>query len=188
MEVDMPLGEAAEKRPAAATVVAVISLVFSSLALLGSFFRVLGLALVRFLRIFLESAPEDGSLGLGPVAAALDSLVSFSVFMTLMRVAAAGFGLAAGIGLLLRRRWSVPLATTYGAVSIGLSLIQYVFVAERIRQIGDTFGQLASGAAAGFVASIVALLGAVGFLLGSAFPLVVIVLVNQGNVRRYYLS
>jgi len=175
-----------ERRPAVATVVAVLSLVFGSLSLLATFFRAVGLAVLRFLRVLLETLPDDGGVALGSIAGALDSIVSFSIFVTLLRAAAAGFGLAAGVGLLARRRWSVPLATAYGAASIAVSLVRYVFVVERVRQVTVYFGQVADSAVAGLAASVVALLGAVGFLVGCALPLVVIVLVNQGAVRRYY--
>jgi hypothetical protein len=181
----MPANDPVDRAPASATVISVLILVYEVIVVWMVFVSGMGVAVYRWARAMGGIEPAGIDAVRDVLLAAFDSMLTFSVLTGVARAAVAGVGLAAAVGLLARRAWSVRAATAYAAGSIGLSLFRYVVVGERARQLGRTLGSVADAAVATLGASVVVLLGALVLVAGAAFPVVVIVVANQGRVRRY---
>lgn len=178
--------------PKTGKVMGILTIIFTSLALLGALISLAGANLANAVAQMGQSHAEMGTRQLESFFSAT---LTISSITTALQAGTAALGLAAGIGLVSGRRWSIVGANIYAVGTIVLAIGGYfvslavanqamdAMMAEMGSMSGsfDAFGRQ-------FVGAIGGTFGLVGVVFASAYPIVLMALINRKSVRDAYME
>jgi hypothetical protein len=181
-----------QQRSRIPSAIGILNIIFCSLGILGSLFSITSYLFINAFAGYLSPPAPELSASL---ADRIAQMLRMSFILTFVGMAGQGAGLGGGICLLTRRRQGVILSDIYAglaiAVVVGGMITSRIFIGE----LGNELSQIIAGpAGAGswiepflrmLVVVFVRSMQSLSFLavLGAAYPIVVLALVNLPSVR-----
>lgn len=106
-------------------------------------------------------------------ASGLTALIGVSgvliLILAIVGLAVAALCLVAGIGLLMNKKWSVMLSTVYALANIAVQILNVILYAA-------------------FIGTETIVANLFGTIVGVAYPIIVLILINQKPVKDFYLA
>ncbi len=180
-----------EARPKAASAIGILNIIFGALGIMGGLG---GIAVMGFTRTIFMSFAGGYWQEYDMIAVTLRSTLNIIIIIYVLSSAVAVIGLVSGAGLLGRKKWSVITANAYAAATILLSIATYFFIRRIFVVILqnplliDTIPPDERFALDILKNIIPGFTGAVSIIFGSAYPAVILALINRKNIREYYHS
>lgn len=178
------------RRPKAGTALGVLNIIFCGFGLLGGIFGVIAFTVVRgVFGIAMAYEPE-----LQMVMTTMSAFFTILLVITIVQFLINGAGLTAGIGLLGDKRWSILLSNIYAVATIVLLLANFFILRQLMDQIFTNPMIMSQMSAQDLMAFqtirriIPAIAGTFSLILGSAYPVILLVLLNRRKVKDYYLG
>ena len=178
------------RRPKAGTALGVLNIIFCGFSLLGGIFGIIALTLVRgVFGIAMAYEPE-----LQMVMSTMNAFFTILLVITIVQFLINGAGLTAGIGLLGSKSWSILMSNIYAIATIVLLLANFFIVRQLMDQVFTNpaiVSQMSAKDIMAFQAMrriIPAIAGTFTLILGSAYPVILLVLLNRRKVKDYYLG
>jgi hypothetical protein len=178
-------------RPKAATVFGILNVIFASMGILGGLGGIAVMAGVNSLIRGFAGFSMSEYVAVAEMAASLMTLI---IVLYLVTVVIDVLGLVGGIGLLGEKRWSILMTNIYAAATIALSFATYFIVRRMMGVIFENPLILEEVPPdERFIFSIFqriipAFTGVLSMIFGSAYPILLLVLLNRKNVREHYLG
>lgn len=176
------------RRPKAGTVLGVLNIIFCGFGLLGGIIGILSFSLIRgIFSIAMSYEPE-----LQILMNTMNTFFAIIIVISIVQFLINGAGLTAGIGLLGSKGWSILISNIYAVATIVLLLANFFVVRQLMDQIFTNPMVLSELSAQDMTAVqtmrriIPAFAGAFSIILGSAYPVVILALLNRKQVRDYY--
>lgn len=177
------------RRPKAGTALGVLNIIFCGFGLLGGIFGIIAFTLVRgVFGIAMAYEPE-----LQMVMSTMNAFFTIILVITIVQFLINGAGLTAGIGLLGSKRWSILLSNIYAIATIVLLLANFFILRQLMDQIFTNPMIMSEMSGQDLMAFqtirrlVPALAGTFSLILGSAYPVILLVLLNRKKVKDYYL-
>jgi hypothetical protein len=178
------------RRPKAGTALGVLNIIFCGFGLLGGIFGIIAFTVVRgVFGIAMAYEPE-----LQVVMTTMSAFFTIILVITIVQFLINGAGLTAGIGLLGSKRWSILLSNIYAIATIVLLAANFIIVRQLMERIFENPMIMSEMSAQDMMAlqtmkRIVPLLaGTFSLILGSAYPVILLALLNRRKVKDYYLG
>lgn len=189
MEENVPEGQK-NRRPKAGTALGVLNIIFCGFGLLGGIFGIIAFTVMRgVFGIAMAYEPE-----LQVVMTTMNAFFTVLLVITIVQFLINGTGLTAGIGLLGSKRWSILLSNIYAIATIVLLLANFVIIRQLMDQVFSNPMIMSEMSAQDLMALqtmkrlIPVIAGTFSLILGSAYPVVLLVLLNRRKVKDYYLG
>lgn len=179
------------KRPRSATAIGIINIIFTGFGILGG---IIGLGAFSILRTIAEKFGREFVPEYAVLMPMIRMFFTLIIVIVLVQFIVNAAGMVGGIGLLKRKHWSILLANIYAIATIVLVIANF-FVFRQIftgilespmvlstippeeRFAVDIVKKVVPGAA-----------GIFGILFGSAYPVIVLALVNRAKVKDFYTA
>ena len=183
------------KRPGSGTVLGILNIIFCSFGVLGLVFAFVGFGILNaiFGAFPIDSYASDYDEAV-LVLQAMRSFFSISLVITIIQGALNGVGLAGGISLLKSGRKSILLCNMYAIGTIVIVIAGFILNKYILHQMLDNlmlYSDLTSDELMGLNIAkriIPGFTGTISIFFGSAYPVVVLSLLNRKKVRDYYAS
>ncbi len=179
------------ERPKAGSAVGIINIIFTGFGILGG---VLSLGTFSILKTVLTKVGQEFLFEYEMLMSSLATFFTLIMLIALIRLAISALGLAGGIGLLKKKHWSILLCNIYAIGTIAVVIIN--FIVSRQIMIGIFENPMIVSSippdqrfALEIVKAIVpGFAGVIGILFGSAYPVLVLILLNRPKVRDFYID
>ncbi len=173
-------------------VMGILTIIFASLALLGG---LIGLAGAGMANAIVNMGDAYSGMGARQMESFFSTSMTVSSIATALQAGTAALGLAAGIGLVSGRRWSIVAANIYAVGTIVLAVGGYFVSLAIANQAVDTMMAEMGNAGPSFeafgrqvVGAVGGAFGLIGVVIASAYPIVLMALINRKSVRDGYME
>jgi hypothetical protein len=177
--------------PKAGRVIGILNIIFGSFGTFSGLVSILVFSVINSIfRGFSPQYPYEFQA----LAAAMQNLFVIVIILTFIQFGINIVALAGGIGLVRKRHWGILVSNIYAGATIALSFTVYFIVRHMMEMllsspsivstipqeelfILDTLKNIVPGIA-----------GVTSILFGSAYPVLVLILINRAKVRNYYAA
>lgn len=178
--------------PTTGRVMGILTIIFTSLALLGGLFGLAGAGMWNAMTSMAETVPDaEFEIFTNVFSAA----AGITTVVTALQLGTNGVGLAAGIGLVSGKRWSITASNVYAVGIIVLNIGGYVIAQAVATNAMNSMMSMYGGSdmratmlGTELISSIGGVFGFFGIVIGSAYPIVLLSLINRRKVRDAYLQ
>ena len=179
------------KRPRSATAIGIINIIFTGFGIVGGF---LGLGTFSILRTIVEKFGREFVPEYAMLMPMIHTFFTLIIVIALVQFLVNAVGMAGGIGLLKRKHWSILFANIYAIATIVLVIANFFVVRQVITGIFESPMILSTippeeRFAVDIVKRVVpGVTGIFGILFGSAYPVIVLALINRTKVKDFYTA
>lgn len=110
-----------------------------------------------------------GTLAASGLMALIGASGVLLLILAIIGLAVAALCLVAGIGLLINKKWSVMLSTVYALANIAVQILSVILYAV-------------------FIGAETIMANILWTIIGVAYPIIVLILINQKAVKDFYLA
>lgn len=178
-------------RPKSGTVIGILNIIFNGFGIFGS---IISIFMFSFLNSLFKGLLSEVSADFFWIMQSMSSFFTLLSLVIAVQFVSNALGLAGGIALLKDNRNALLLCNLYAAISIVIAIATYFISLNMIRSLFNNpeFTRYLSSEDM-FMLSIVKRVvpGFAGFfsiLMSSAYPVVVLVLLNRPKIRNFYQS
>jgi len=178
-----------QTRPKAGTAIGILNIIFSGFGIIGGF---VSLGMFSLLKSILTAFGDQLLYEYGLLLSTLTSFFTIIIVITLVQFVIYIIGLVGGIGLLKKKYWSVLVCTIYAGATIVLLIANYFATKQLV--VGALENPMVMNSIPAnevFILDIVktvipAFTGLFSIIIGSAYPIIVLVLLNRAKVKDFY--
>ncbi len=177
--------------PKAGRVIGILNIIFGSF---GTFSGLISVLVFGMMNSIFRGVLPQYTHEFQALAAAIQNLFVIVIILTFIQFGINILALAGGIGLVRKRYWGILVSNIYAGATIALSFTVYFIVRHMMEMllsspsivstipqdelfILDTLKNIVPGIA-----------GITSILFGSAYPVLVLILINRAKVRNYYTA
>lgn len=182
--------EGENRRPKAGTALGILNIIFCGFGLLGGIFGIIAFTVIRGVFGIAGAYEPELQMVMSMMSAFFTSILVITIVQFLIN----GAGLTAGIGLLGSKRWSILFSNIYAIATIVLLAANFIVVRQLMERIFENPIIMSQMSAQDLMALetikriIPAIAGTFSLILGSAYPVILLVLLNRKKVKDYYLG
>jgi hypothetical protein len=180
--------------PKTGKVLGILSIIFTSLGLIGALSSFAGIGIWGTMMSWASELGGEFDPGSAFPMGLLRTGITISIVASITTLIANGMGLAGGIGLLNKKPWSIPASNIYAILIIAVSVASYIVSLSLMDNVMSAMQSLAMDEESRMVLSFSenfgmafgGVFGLFGVVFSSAYPVVLLVLLNRVSVKSAY--
>lgn len=180
-----------QKPPKAGRVIGILNIIFGGLGIFSGFISIIVFGVINSL---LRGVAAEFTYEIEALFVTMQQFFVIVLILTFIQFIINVLGLAGGIGLVKKRYWGILVSNIYAGATIALSFAVYFIVRHMMALFLSAPSITASIPQEElFVLDVIknivpGIAGITSIIFGSAYPALVLILLNRAKVRYYYLD